>query len=702
MTKAIFTVAIIGLTIYAALTAAAPLGITVELAITVSLLAMVSVLARGKDTIRFTFVVASIAQLRYLIWRLNCTIGFDNALDNLAAALFIMADVYCTLMVLGTTFAYWFREPDDRVFDFDIPSPPTRMPLVDVFITTYREPPDVLRRTIAGAKSISYANKAIYLLDDGNLDENRTLTDEMGINYINRVDNTNFKAGNVNNALAQTKGEFILVLDADHICASTIIDYAIPTFLADQKIAVVQFAQRAINPSVIDRTLRYRGFATDLSAVNFVYLPSQKFWDAILWGGSGALLRRTALAEIGGVSTGSVTEDVHTSFTLFDHGWKISYVPLPQILALSPENLSALLTQQKRWFAGALQLNFGVKYWLYQNLTIPQRVIQMFNFLGFWSFLPRLIWIFCPIVLILFHIIPARMQPLEFLIGWLPLFYLCVRGNLLVARNNLSIVILDLFDTLKGPALLWQGLTMFMNGLAQPFQVTPKGNKDPSHSDFRLCIPYAILLVLAAGAACSFLINKISHPDFSILLLTFSWYYVFLLAGSVCIALEKPQPMSMHVVPCDLNLTVSFRQSQVEGRLCRVSECGGTIALPGATKIDCDAPFEIALLNGQGDWRQRVRFIGRRELENDVCLIDVSFIPEQRSTADFINFIRLTICENKAWQSTPSLHTSTAMTNVIETPFRQLSSGLRRLASHQVVALSVKPKRCSSIPINIE
>lgn len=705
LTRAIFAISFALLSTYAYFTHLKPLGINVELTISIVLLVLVAVLGRGKKEIRVTFFLASLAQLRYLIWRLNCTLGFDNVVDNVASGLLIMADVYCTLMVLGGTFAYWYREPADRVLDFEIPEPPTRNPLVDIFITTYREPADVLRRTIAGALSVSYANKQIYLLDDGSREEIRLLAEEMGINYITRDGNTHFKAGNINNALSQTNGEFILSLDADHICASTIIDYALPTFIADEKVGLLQFAHRALNPSVLDRTLRYRGFATDLAAAYYVYLPSQKFWQGILWGGSGAVLRRAAMEDIGGVSVGSVTEDMHTSFTLFDHGWKIAYVPLPQIMAMSPETLSALLTQQKRWFTGAIQLNFGVKYWLYKNLTIPQRVLQMFNLVSFWSFFPRLIWITCPMLFTLFHIVPARMLAIEFLIGWSPLFYLSVRGNYLVARKNNSLVVLDLFDTLKGPAMLSAGFTMFMQGLVQPFRTTPKGMKDPSRSDVRLSIPYACMLVLAICAATSFLRGWISHPDISLPLLLFSWYYVFLLAGAVFTALEKPQPMAMHTVPADMPVTLSVRDSQVDARLLRVSESGGTVAVALPLQLDALEEFEISLRDSDKNvWREKVRFIGQKKLENGAFTVDLSFMPGARSAADFTNFIRLTICENKTWQVAPNLHQRTSMWNLIATPFRHLSRIVRKIASmpYQDFCLSDKPKRLASSSIIVE
>ncbi len=691
MTRGIIIVATLFLTGYAICTRIAPLAISIELTITCLIFLLALSLARGKNIIRYTFLLCLIAQLRYLIWRFNCTVGFEYPPNNIAAAFLLIADCYCTLMVLGATFSYWLREPDDQVFDFEIPPKPEPHHLVDIYITTCREPVDLLRRTISGALSIRYSNKAIYILDDGHREELRALADEMGVGYITRQGNEHFKAGNLNNAISQTNGEFILSLDADHVCASTIVDYALPTFLADEKVAIVQCAQRAINPSVIDRTLRYRGFATDLATTFYVYLPSIAFWQGGLWTGSGAILRRSALDEIGGVCTGSVTEDIHTSFVLFDRGWKIAYVPIPQLLALSPENLDAFLTQQKRWCIGALQLNLGVKYWKFSNLTLPQRAIQLFNLLGFGSFMPRLIWILCPILFVMFQITPARMLPEEFLIAWTPLFVLSLRGNLLVARKNFSIIISDVLDTLKSSAMLAALISVFMQGLAQPFIVTPKGFKDPALTEWRVCIPYVLLLVPALAVSTILTVRYLFHPDLSFPFILFGWYSVFLLANTVCIALEDNQPLAMHTVPADLPVTLRFGESQIQARLLRVSESGGTIALVSPVVLKPDEQFEVTIEDPICNWQERVRFIGQKKLHDDAYIIDVSFMSGKRNMTEFNNFIRLTICDNKVWQVVPNCHVQTAFSNMLMTPFQHLVKTLRRLSRYQDFSLSDKP-----------
>src|SRR2546430_9711282 len=118
-------------------------------------------------------------------------------------------------------------------------SPPAPEGLsVDVFITNFDEPLEVLRRTAIGARAIRYPHRTC-ILDDGKRDEVRAMTEELGIGYIRRVGNANAKAGNLNFAISVTTGEFILQLDADHVPMPNIVDRLLGYF-NDPKMALVQ------------------------------------------------------------------------------------------------------------------------------------------------------------------------------------------------------------------------------------------------------------------------------------------------------------------------------------------------------------------------------------------------------------------------------------------------------------------------------
>src|SRR3954469_9994487 len=92
---------------------------------------------------------------------------------------------------------------------------------VDVFITTYNEPLELVMRTAIAARDLPYPHQT-YILDDGNRAEFARAAASAGVGYINRGPEWDgrqrfAKAGNVNNALFKTTGELIAILDADQV-----------------------------------------------------------------------------------------------------------------------------------------------------------------------------------------------------------------------------------------------------------------------------------------------------------------------------------------------------------------------------------------------------------------------------------------------------------------------------------------------------
>ncbi|MFB9733381.1 glycosyltransferase family 2 protein [Ornithinimicrobium kibberense] len=167
---------------------------------------------------------------------------------------------------------------------------------VDVFITTYDEPPSMVRATAEAARAITYPHRT-WILDDGERTEVEALAAELGVGYLTRGEEwvgrpRHAKAGNVNNALAQTDGEIILILDADQVPAPHILDRTLGWF-TDDRVALVQTPQFFTNVPAADPLG---------SQAPLFYGPIQQGkdgWDAAFFCGSNALLRREALMEEG-------------------------------------------------------------------------------------------------------------------------------------------------------------------------------------------------------------------------------------------------------------------------------------------------------------------------------------------------------------------------------------------------------------------
>lgn len=116
---------------------------------------------------------------------------------------------------------------------------------VDVFFPTYDEDPELVRYSIRDAKAITYPHPAeirVHVLDDGRREAMRAVAEEEGVGYLTRESNVGFKAGNLQNAMRRTSGEFILICDADTRPFSTILEHTLGYF-RDPDVAWVQTPQ---------------------------------------------------------------------------------------------------------------------------------------------------------------------------------------------------------------------------------------------------------------------------------------------------------------------------------------------------------------------------------------------------------------------------------------------------------------------------
>ncbi|MGV8897062.1 MAG: glycosyltransferase family 2 protein [Rhodoglobus sp.] len=248
--------------------------------------------------LRILVVLTIAAGLNYILWRWTFSLNFDAwwiAIPLVAAETYSLIDV----SLFGLTMWRARTRPQS-------PEAPAGL-TVDVFITTYNEDIELVRGTAIAARDITYPHLT-WILDDGARDEMRAVADEIGVGYITRGESwrnrpRHAKAGNLNNALMATGGEFMLILDADQVPSKHILDRTLGHF-NDEQVALVQTPQEFWNVPAHDPLG---------SHAPLFYGPLQQGkdgWNAAFFCGSNALLRREALMMLG--VTRYVTELEHS------------------------------------------------------------------------------------------------------------------------------------------------------------------------------------------------------------------------------------------------------------------------------------------------------------------------------------------------------------------------------------------------------
>ena len=237
--------------------------------------------------IRVLVVLTLLLGTLYVGWRWLFSVNWPNwwiAVPLVVAETYALVDAY----LFGMT--VW------RIKERGAAPDPLGTETVDVFITTFDEPVELVAATARAARRISYPHET-WILDDGERTEMRDLADELGVGYITRTDDwrdrpRHAKAGNLNNALFATHGEFMLILDADQIPAPEILDRTLGWF-EDPEVALVQTPQWFSNVADADPLG---------SQAPLFYGPIQQGkdgWNAAFFCGSNAVLRREALMQLG-------------------------------------------------------------------------------------------------------------------------------------------------------------------------------------------------------------------------------------------------------------------------------------------------------------------------------------------------------------------------------------------------------------------
>jgi cellulose synthase (UDP-forming) len=381
--------------------------------------------AAQSPSLMLLVLLASAGVLVYALFLLNP----DNRGDWLPWVLVIAAE---TILVVHALLAMWtilssghdprtfaFHASQDELFDADeivrqhqeMTPQDWQMHLdgkpvaVDVFITTYGEDLGTIRRTVEAAVAM-HGKHLTWVLDDGRSDDVRDLAQELGARYLRRLSSGGAKAGNINHALSQTSGDYFVILDADFVAKPEFLTETVP-FFGSPDVSFVQTPQTYANTNnLISRGAGY------MQAVFYRYIqPGRNRFNAAFCVGTNVIFRRTAIEEIGGMYTGSKSEDVWTSLLLHERGWRSVYIPTTLAVGDTPETIEAYTKQQQRWATGGFEIMFQHSpLSKNRNLTLDQRLQYFVTATHYMTGIAPLLLLLVPPLHIYFGLSPIELS----------------------------------------------------------------------------------------------------------------------------------------------------------------------------------------------------------------------------------------------------------------------------------------------------
>lgn len=372
--------------------------------------------------------------------------------------------------------------------------PATKQYSVDIFTTFVAgEPYDMIVSTLMACQAIKYPHET-YLCDEADDEYLKQICEELGVHHVTRTIKIDAKAGNINNALRQSKGELCVVLDPDHIPVPEFLD-AIVSFFDNPEIGYVQVVQAYYNQ---DAGWIAKGAAQQTYQYYGPMMMTMNSYGTVQAIGANCTFRRTALDSIGGHAAG-LAEDMHTAMQLHAKGWKSVYVPKVLSRGLVPATLSAYYKQQLKWSRGVFELFVTSYFKLFKSFTWRQKLhyglVPVFYLSGFIFLLNFLI----PIISLFADVYPLRMDFTDFLLVSIPF----ITSVILIRHYVQQWVMEDRergFQVVGGLLLIgtwWVFILGFIYTVARkkvPYLPTPKGTEE--ENNLTLNLPnIAILLV---------------------------------------------------------------------------------------------------------------------------------------------------------------------------------------------------------------
>jgi cellulose synthase (UDP-forming) len=539
---------------------------------------------------------------RYLFWRVTQTLELDTALGGILSVGLLLAEMYAaTLLFLSYIQLTWplGRKP------VPLPQDARDWPSVDVYVPSYNESLDIVRPTVLAAMNIDWPRDRlnVYILDDGRRPEFRDFAEEVGCGYIIRPDNKGAKAGNINHALKHTDGEYIAIFDCDHAPTRAFLQMTAGWLVRDARISMVQTPHFFYSADPFERNLaRTRPVPNEGLLFYGAIQPGNDLWNAAFFCGSCALIRRTALLEVGGVPHQTVTEDCHCSLLMQQKGWHTAYLRLPLAAGLATERLSIHMGQRMRWARGMIQIMRQENTPFAPGLTWAQRACYFTAGFSFLFALPRIVFLTSPLAFLMLgqNIIAAS-----------PLAILAYAGSHMIhafgtaARlngNNRHSFWSEIYEaTLAGP-LVRVTIATLWDPRKGKFNVTDKGGMvEQGYLDVRAVLPTLVLLALLLVGVVIGLTGLVRSEagslEFQAYLLNTLWAMLCLVpvSAAVAVGVEREQMRARARVRTDIPSEILLRDGRRMGaHTSDLSLSGARLVLDRPLGVPDDEPCRIA------------------------------------------------------------------------------------------------------------
>lgn len=525
-----------------------------------------------------------IFQVCYLVFRLTWTLSFDTVANGIVSVTFFLSELVVHARIAIGNFS--MLHVTNRSKDADDSERAIKageyLPSVDVYLATYSEPVELLRRSIVACQAMDYPNMTIWLLDDMRRPQMSMLAEELGCKYLDRPDNSHAKAGNLNHAMQHSTGELIVFFDADFMPTRDFISRT-AGFFRDPEVAMVQTPQNFYNDDAVTRNLGLEHALEDEQKLFFRTLqPARDSANAIVCHGSCFIARRTAIEAVGGIPTETITEDWATSIKMQAAGYKLYYLNEALSAGMAADTCGEFVQQRARWAQGTLQGMFASTHpFRIRGLGWKQRALHMASILYYLGSICNFLTLILPLFFLFGGVLVMNMTVYEMIFYRMPFtvgYYFLYSWLTLRMRSAFWS---EMYDAFLAPTMGLTVLKSIFNPFGAGFRVTNKAHRTSRVTvNWQIASPFIFLLLLhVLGIAYALAAHRhLEQRDAFWIVLFFTLSNMSILWVCTLVSMDVTHASRYRLFEKQLGFELEWEDGLIRGATSALSEDEVTIA----------------------------------------------------------------------------------------------------------------------------
>lgn len=593
---------------------------------------------RSKNKNRVWIWLALIFITIYIFWRIFYTVPGINEYGMIAfvcGVLLVSAEAISAIEAL-----VHYINMHNMVIPKKPIIPNDMYPDVDVLIATHNEDAELLYKTINGCKHMEYPDKKkvhIYICDDMARPEIASLAKKMGVGYFGLTENTEAKAGNLNNALKLTHSPYVATFDADMIPTSeflmeTVPYMFLPVMKEDEdgnwvkrteeeldekfKMGFIQTPQSFYNPDLF----QYNFFSEKRIPNEQDYFfreinVGRNGANAPIYAGSNTLLSREALEDVGLIATKTITEDFETGIKIQSKGYTCYAIDKVVAHGLAPTDFTNLIKQRERWGRGCIASFRHTNLLFNRGLPIRGKLSYLSAFMYWFTFLRRFVYIISPILFIVFSIPVVICDVKGLLFIWLPSHLLYNHALKISSGNIRNHRWSNIVDTVIFPYLIIPILAEFLLIKKTNFHVTNKTRTNQKNSDYILGLPHFLLLLANMYALVISIKDLVLYQQAAGLIIIY-WLIIngINLTMAIFFIMGRQNKRLNDRFNVTLPITLYYNDNEYQGETVDISDNGMAILLDDPIYIPETKDIELTISSSKYETRLQCKIAHITEL----------------------------------------------------------------------------------------